>query len=236
LKAPAETGDHVPAKALFPESRPSNLITVPSCLKCNSGFKQDEDYFLSILSFSDAGVSPVGKHFWQHKYHRMYQKDLGLKNALCQCFEQIQLPTSNGKSETRLAINLQTNRINAVIRKVCRGLYYFECNEPLPVNLSIKVHRIKTKEELKVFNADMKAGSRGWPGVFEYRWNRVATEPALSKWLLLFHGAMPWAAITYPPGRFSTQAWNPIARIWKQFLRLKAEWKCLTSASAGGRQ
>ncbi len=39
------TKDHIPPKNLFKRPRPHNLITVPSCLECNSGSSKDDDYF-----------------------------------------------------------------------------------------------------------------------------------------------------------------------------------------------
>ena len=38
-----ETDDHVPPKSFYPKPRPFDLITVPSCLRCNQGLGKDED-------------------------------------------------------------------------------------------------------------------------------------------------------------------------------------------------
>jgi len=54
-EAQGTTKDHVPPKSFFPEPRPANLITVPSCKKCNSGAAMDDNYLLATLMFSDAG-------------------------------------------------------------------------------------------------------------------------------------------------------------------------------------
>ena len=51
---PGITDDHVPRKSFFPQPRPSNLITVPACNKCNSSIGKDEDYFLAAFMFSEA--------------------------------------------------------------------------------------------------------------------------------------------------------------------------------------
>jgi hypothetical protein len=134
----------------------------------------------------------------------MYQKDVGLKKALVRAFKKVQLPTATGGSEERLAINFDKARVSTVIEKICRGLYYFECGEHLELDLTVAVHRITTKTQFEQFNTDMILGQRGWPGIFEFRWNRVKEEPMLSKWLLLFHGSLAWGAITHPPGRFKS--------------------------------
>ncbi|MXY32976.1 MAG: HNH endonuclease [Boseongicola sp. SB0664_bin_43] len=50
------TDDHVPPKSLFPKPRPSNLITVPCCRKCNHSASKDDEYFRSMLAMrNDAG-------------------------------------------------------------------------------------------------------------------------------------------------------------------------------------
>jgi len=48
-KGEADTKDHVPPKGLFPEPRPSNLITVDCCYRCNQKFtKIDEEFRLFV--------------------------------------------------------------------------------------------------------------------------------------------------------------------------------------------
>lgn len=54
------TRDHIPPKGLFPDPKPSNLITVKARTKCNNGSKKDDQYFVNILSLdarSDEGAS-----------------------------------------------------------------------------------------------------------------------------------------------------------------------------------
>src|SRR5208283_2514674 len=47
------TRDDVPPKNLFPKPRPSNLITVPSCQKCNQSFMLDDEYFRLVIADAD---------------------------------------------------------------------------------------------------------------------------------------------------------------------------------------
>ena len=41
----ATTNDHVVPRCLLEKPYPPNLLTIPSCYTCNTGFKQDEEYF-----------------------------------------------------------------------------------------------------------------------------------------------------------------------------------------------
>src|ERR1022692_4959843 len=47
------TQDHVPPRNLFPKPRPSNLITVLACRKCNGGAAKDDEYFRMRLCLSE---------------------------------------------------------------------------------------------------------------------------------------------------------------------------------------
>jgi len=42
--------DHIPPKCLFPSPAPNNLITVPSCVRCNKSYSKDEEYFRIQIS------------------------------------------------------------------------------------------------------------------------------------------------------------------------------------------
>src|SRR5271169_6826938 len=46
----ATTRDHIPPLGLFPEPRPSNLVTVPACLACNRGRSLDDEYFRLMVT------------------------------------------------------------------------------------------------------------------------------------------------------------------------------------------
>lgn len=47
---PATTVEHIPAKSLFAQPRPNDLITVPACAPCNNGSQTDDDYFRKTLA------------------------------------------------------------------------------------------------------------------------------------------------------------------------------------------
>jgi hypothetical protein len=48
------TKDHIPPQNLFPDPKPSNLITVPCCEECRSAWSDDDEYFrLAVVSASN---------------------------------------------------------------------------------------------------------------------------------------------------------------------------------------
>jgi len=46
----ADTVDHIPPKLLLSQPYPDNLLTVPSCFKCNSSFQKHDEYTRVIAS------------------------------------------------------------------------------------------------------------------------------------------------------------------------------------------
>lgn len=54
-EAPGVTNDHTPPKCFLTSPRPSNLVTLPSCQKCNSDFSFDENLVRGFLTM-------IGRH------------------------------------------------------------------------------------------------------------------------------------------------------------------------------
>lgn len=198
--APAVTKDHVPPKSFFPKPRPSDLITVPACQSCNQDPGKDEEFFLATFMFSEAGVSPAGKRLWDEKLHRMYEKNLGLKKRIASSLHDIDLFTPSGLYiGRRLAVEQDEVRFARVVSKIVRGLYYHEYQEPIPASTEIICHLLQNSSEVSEvakFASQLHFGARRWPGIFEYRFNRVAERPENSIWLMRFYEYAVFWAIT----------------------------------------
>lgn len=60
------TKDHIPPKNLFPDPKPSNLITVPCCKKCNEEMSTIDESFRVFVS-SVINRSKSGDWIWNNK-------------------------------------------------------------------------------------------------------------------------------------------------------------------------
>lgn len=197
----ATTQDHVPPKSFFPKPRPSNLITVPACKSCNQDAGKDEEYFLATFMFSEAGISDVGKKLWDEKLHRMYKKNAGLKKRIARSFQEVELITSGGifLGQKRLAIKNDVLRSESVVNKIVHGLYYHEYQTNLSSSTEVVSHLLQQPSEIsevEKFAPMLYFGSREWPGIFEYRFNRVAERPENSVWIMRFYGKVVFWAVT----------------------------------------
>jgi hypothetical protein len=187
-KNPGTTSDHVPPKNLFPHPRPVDTVTVPCCIKCQAEFKKDEDAFMAWVTFGPAGESPAGKLLWEQKLHRTYQKDAGLKKAIARSFKNINLETFEGiYLGERLAISIDPERKNNVLKKIVKGLFWVEYKERLPVNASVEIYGIPGKgEPVNSLIAVTQEATTAWEGIFEYRHAR-APESFESYWVMSFY-------------------------------------------------
>jgi len=196
------TQDHVPPKSFFPTPKPSNLITVPACWSCNAGSAKDEDLFLATFMFTEAGVTDTGKKLWDQKLHRMYKKNIGLRKLIASSLKKIELTTLAGiYLGRRLAIKPDKIRSERVVNKIVRGLYYHEFKEPLSPSVEIVSHFLQRPSEISYvekFAPMLLFGSRKWPGVFEYRFNRVVDQPKGSMWVIRFFGKIVFWAVSSP--------------------------------------
>jgi hypothetical protein len=194
------TADHVPPKSFFPQPRPSNLITVPACHKCNSGAGKDEDYFLATFMFSKAGVTHAGKLLWKQRLNRMFRKNLGLRRKIAKGLSYESLVTPTGiYLGRRMGLQFDEARFEPVVQKIVRGLYYFEYGEVLPPATEVMTLFLSTKARFQTavgYAHQLDWGKRQWPGIFEYRCGRVPDAPQGSVWLIRCYSNVHFWAIS----------------------------------------
>lgn len=163
------------------------MVTVPSCEKCQAKFKKDEDVFMAWITFGPAGESPAGKLFWEQKLKRTYQKDGGVKKVTARSFKKVSLETPGGiYAGRKLAISIDPERKNNVLRKIVRGLFWVEYKERLPEHVPIEIYGIHGKDQLiHELIAVTHEATTAWEGIFEYRHGR-APECFESYWIMSF--------------------------------------------------
>lgn len=195
----ATTRDHVPPKCLFPKPRPNDLITVPACESCNKAASQDEEYFLSVIMLTDAGVTETGRSHWK-KLRRMYNRRRGVKSTIASSIENKPYFTPTGiYLGHRLTISHDDSRFRNVVLKIVRGLYFFEYDEIFPEKATIQYRFLISRHErnnMLKYLSETKKPKRIWPGTFEYRQNRTANRPEGSIWLFLFFGVAHFCVVT----------------------------------------
>ena len=194
------TRDHVPPKCFFPKPRPADLITVPACRRCNQHHEKDEEFFLASLMFSDAGIGEAGRALWQQTVRSMLFRKRGVGKAIRTLLRPVELRSPAGLYlRNGYALEIDYARLESVVRKIVKGLYFHEFGEPLVAQAQVESNWLNTRSvasQARPYVERLPHGSRSWPGVFEYRCGRTDEAPDKSIWLMMFFGVGVFWSIT----------------------------------------
>lgn len=134
------TYDHVPPKNLFPRPRPSNLITVPSCKRCNNSASKDDEYLRnSIVMRSDVGeheaanmVLSTALSALARPQQRMFNREFTEGISVVWLRSMV-----SDLIAPALAYTVKMKRLIRVFNRIARGLYYHERKERIPTMCSV---------------------------------------------------------------------------------------------------
>jgi hypothetical protein len=134
------TVDHVPPKNLFPEPRPSDLITVPACGTCNQSYAQDDEYFrLAMTILGEA--SSVAAELWREKVVRgTLRRSPRLKKQILSTLSNLELRSPAGLYlGTTDTLRFKAKRIDRVAFRIVTALHWLEYGAiPVP-NIHVRV-------------------------------------------------------------------------------------------------
>lgn len=206
------TAEHVPPKLVFPRPRPSNLITVRACQKCNHDGSQDAEYFrlwlcmypLSKDTPSARAVVPTARRSLNRAQAR------GFRAQFFQAMEP---------EYGMIAVTVEMGRIHKVIRRVIQCLYMHETGRRLldthqPSVASIEVvSRLEPKKKAAFSRLFLeRLAQQEWRSVADgqFAYSVIHTDrPFVSVWGLSFYGTLPFVALTGRNGRGSGE-YRPI--------------------------
>lgn len=140
IREAATTVDHIPPKLLLAEPYPENLVTVPSCLNCNSSFQKDDEYtrFMTSVELKSASHPPVQNNM--PAILRSLQRPESQKFA-SYLMGQSQHSVVLGADGMPMGLYFEpeSDRMNATGKHIVRGLYFVETGQPLPAILQVRV-------------------------------------------------------------------------------------------------
>lgn len=188
----ADTREHIPAKNIFKNSNKQSLITVPSCKDCNSSFQKDDDFFRQFFTGFLVDKSSAARQLFNSEVTRSIMR----KPALgYQMFKQMKLVDAYtpsglymGKRTVYKISDTDKNRVNRVVEKIIKGLFYHEFRRTVPNEWEIKKVWITQKKEVELGLSDIALSLR-WriikEDIFAYGYNFVP-DTFQSIWILDF--------------------------------------------------
>ena len=157
------TADHVPPKNIFPAPRPGNLITVPSCKRCNEKAGKDDEYFRLTLSIrNDIFTHKEVQRNWKKVKRSLSRKEgSGFKTQLINNIKILDVHTAAGIYLGKVpGYDVDLLRINSVVERIMKGVFYRHKKYPLPNNIKAKAYsvqdmQVKDNETVRLFEAMM---------------------------------------------------------------------------------
>lgn len=134
--------DHIPPLNLFGKPCPSDLITVPSCQACNSRASLDDEYFrLAITPGIDPTKFPKEFDLSIQAIRKLGTgQKLGLAKTMLGSFAKKPLYTPAGLYLGEAgSLNVDAARIQRVLDRVVRGLFFHHLSKRLPNSRRVSV-------------------------------------------------------------------------------------------------
>lgn len=133
---------------------PTDLPTGPACRECNNSFSDDEELFRALVTSGMAYETTSGRHIWDKRVRPSLQQNRrGFKTLLRKLVTAVKLP-----SGTALGLEFEPGRINRVLSKIAKGLYYIDRGEPLPNNVKLL---FRYDEPRKLIEPPLDKGIKG---------------------------------------------------------------------------
>jgi hypothetical protein len=208
------TSDHIPPKNLFPDPRPSNLVSVPACKVCHGNTAKDDEYFrLKIIMRDGVLTNPNARAVWKTSVLDSLKrtKASGLRIQTMSDLTYVNLKTKSGLYVgRRFGYNVNMNRIRRVVQRIVRGLYFSESGKPLGLYNEVRVNMDEDlmqqpPEFLEQLKQTILNPLASLPpkiidnNTFLYRYYISKENPVISVWGLSFYGHVQFLAITGPP-------------------------------------
>lgn len=208
-QAVATTRDHVPPAGIFAKPRPQCLATVPACATCNHEAAQDDEYFRTVLTLKR-------ESFWHPDVQsnlpsvlRAFTKPakLGFARSFFRDIRLFQLLTPSGLYVgSRWGFGVDWPRVERVLARVVRGLYFVKMGSTLPLGTRIiTLPRDALDEQVSrrlvrllahvLMRAEWHVLGRD---TFTFMFGRSENDPRLSVWLFEFYRSFACACFTLP--------------------------------------
>ena len=190
------TREHVPPKNLFLAPRPKNTITAPVCNECNYRYHLDDEYFRVYVC---AGAKPETRlaRLWDEKVvGSSFSRGEGLRSRLNNDRARLQEhhmqePLRTFEDEVLanelapLAQLFSASRINAVVEKIVRCLYFLHYNATIAAETHIVVDTTPLTNADERLLYEHRTGCVGHYDEFVY--HHETTSEGTPRWLLGFY-------------------------------------------------
>ena len=184
----ATTRDHIPPRGIFPKPWPSNLLTVPACATCNQSRSLDDEYFRVVVA-AGSNDSPQSLDLLRQRILPKMRKRPGLILGLMKSAQWVDVSSPGGiHVGCGRALSFDRPRIQVVIDKIVRGLFFKHTGHRLPTQWVVEdfLYKPLVREELRAAILGLPLIEVGDGTVYSYRYH-ISDSSDESFWALMFY-------------------------------------------------
>ena len=197
---PATTRDHIPPRGIFPEPLPDNLITVPACPRCNSESCRDDEYFRLVVP-ATTNDNPRALALLNQRILKRARRKPGLVIEFLKSVSKVDEVSSGGiYLGPARAVKLDRRRIQTVINKIVRGLFFHHTGRILGGNCVVEEfwYQPRLTETVLERICALPLFNVGDGSVFSYRYELPTSAFDESAWFLMFYNEVLIISTTGP--------------------------------------
>lgn len=205
------TIDHVPPQSFCGKPRPSDLVKVPSCKTCNEGASMDDEYFKTMMVFKErAGDHPEALLIRDSVFRGLAKpQKKRFTSRILDAVRHVERTTPSGiYVGNSAAYDVDLTRLDRVVSRVTRGLYWHHHHSRLPNNYKVIVwseHGLRgitsaDAQHLRTTLVDpiLKNSSRSIGRAVLQYWYASGDREHMTGWLFQFFGDVRFIAFTVP--------------------------------------
>ena len=170
---------------------------------------------MMVVLREDAGQHTEARRTWETVFRSLQRPEAGgLRVSLLHRLRPVDLHTASGVYVgQRLAVDVDLERIERVIKRIVKGLFFREMGRRLPDTheaTAMTDPRFLPGEETMASLRSILAALRAQPvreigkGVFSYRFVVAADQPDATVWLLCFFEGLWTIGVTLPQGELDS--------------------------------
>jgi hypothetical protein len=199
----ASENEHVVAKVFYVDP-PEAGVTVPSCPECNRkrgdggprDLHLDEEYMRNALCVAEGTQRhPIAMRLSEGKAMRSFRRSIGLAASVLKAtqFTELKMAESLFEPYSSPFFYPEWPRIQRVLRKITRGLYYWAMDTCLPDDYIVLANPIVRPDELPMIMENLDAIGAFGPemldeyGVFKFMVAVEKRKTARTQWLMRFY-------------------------------------------------
>lgn len=174
---------------------------MPACERCNNGHSKDEEYVLAVLlaegSIRSSDANAILDR-WSEDHESGVRRRIGLARRLIDAVERFEIHNSAGIGGR---VRLEVDRVNRVIEKIVRGLFFHEFRRRLPDTVTLYVEvkpeldRLRSKPMQALLTALMQRPKR-LGDVFSWCVAIDSERPDFTLWAMAFYDSVLAIAVT----------------------------------------